>query len=144
MTNQNAIQTLPAKEVHSNQSFPQTTGESQAEQWSYVPPIDILESSEAYIVEFDAPGLNANEIDLAFERGILKLHAPVTARQPQEVTYLRQEYGIGAFDRSVQLGQLASGINGDHVSASYECGVLTVTLPKNPAAIGRKISVKSN
>lgn len=110
--------------------------------WSYVPAIDVYELSDAYVIECDAPGLQSDGIHLTFERNVLHLHGEVVQRLPQDASFLRQEYGIGDFDREIPLGRLAEFVDHNKAEAEYAHGVLTIRLPKLEVAQPRRIEVK--
>lgn len=144
MTRQTAIQTSQSNQVQVQTPANQRVAhESQPSQWSYIPAIDVIEWEREYSIVCDAPGLKHDEITLTYESGVLNLHGFVLPRYPQDSRFLRQEYGVGDFDRVIPLGRFAEFIDGERISATYESGVLTVHLPKMSKALGRKIEVKA-
>jgi HSP20 family protein len=140
MSRQTAIQTTSANDIQVP-SQPQNLAAPVEQPWSYLPAIDVIEAEHEYTIVCDAPGLVNDQISLTYEAGVLNLHGPVASRYPQPVKFLRQEYGVGDFDRSIPLGRLAGFIDRERMSARYECGVLSVHLPKLASARGRKVRV---
>jgi HSP20 family protein len=139
MTNtnsKNAIQTTCCAPVDAPR------GSARRSEWSYTPAMDVYELPDAYVIECDAPGLQADGIDITFEAGVLHLHGNVTPRHNEGLGYLRQEYGVGDFDREIPLGRLVEFVDGDKAEADYAHGVLTVRLPKLEMAQPRRIAVK--
>jgi HSP20 family protein len=138
--NNNQIQpastTCPAPSAHRT-GVDEGTGE-----WSYTPPIDVYESNDSYVIECDAPGMKPDAISLTYDRGVLHLHGQVAPRQPSNTRFLRQEYGVGDFDREIALGRLAEFVDADRLSADYAEGVLTVRLPKMVFAQPRRVEIK--
>ena len=132
----NAIQPAGKTTVH---EAPQAARSSE---WSYTPAMDVYELPEAYVIECDAPGLKPDGIDVTFESGVLHIHGAVTPRHAANPTYLRQEYGVGDFDREIPLGRLIEFVDGGKAEAEYSHGVLTVRLPKLEIAQPRRIEVK--
>ena len=61
------------------------------------------------------------------------------AGDASEVTYHRQERGVGPFSRVVRL---PVSVNADAVEATLRDGVLSVKLPKEKSAVPRRIEVK--
>ncbi|MCC6219647.1 MAG: Hsp20/alpha crystallin family protein [Deltaproteobacteria bacterium] len=106
----------------------------------YRPSVDIVETKEELLLKCDMPGTSAEHISLAYENGALTLHGAVPARQPKDMTYLLQEYGIGDFHREFQVNE---AIDSSRISAEYTNGVLVVRLPKAEAAKPRKIEVRN-
>jgi HSP20 family protein len=140
MARQTAIQTTNSNNVPMRSSQPANEGEG----WSYVPQIDVLEGTDSFSVVCDAPGLSASDINLTFESGVLHIDGRVAQRYPQDVKFLRQEYGVGDFYRQITLGRLSEFVDGERISADYASGVLTIHMPKLEAARPRKIEVQSN
>ncbi len=103
------------------------------------PNVDIVEHKDELIVMADMPGTSSEDIDIQFENGTLTLYAKVPARQMQDIYYDLNEYGLGDFQRTFQVGET---IDSERISAEYEDGVLTLHLPKTEAARPRKIVVK--
>lgn len=117
-----------------------TAQADQRSAWSYTPAIDVYELSDAYVIACDAPGVKAEAIELTYESGVLHLHGEVPSRTTGS-KLLRHEYGVGDFDREIPLGRLAEFVDGEHATAEYDQGVLSVRLPKLAAAQPRRIEV---
>jgi len=107
---------------------------------TYVPAVDIIEKPDELLLLADMPGATAKDIDIQYENGLLSLHAKLEVRQaPSRTNYLRQEYGVGDFSRSFQIGE---GIDASRIEAECRDGVLTLHLPKTEDLKPRKIRVK--
>lgn len=145
MSRETAIQPTKSHDVSVNacQCEPTDAQRRESNGWSYRPPIDVVEYANEFTIELDAPGIDASEIELSYEHGVLSMHAPVRQRVPQNARFVRQEYGVGDFDRRIPLGRIAEFVDDQALSATYTSGVLTVRLPKLAQAHARKIEVKS-
>jgi HSP20 family protein len=109
---------------------------------TYTPNVDIIETSDEYLVVADMPGVASNAIDIQYEQGVLTMHGRVEPRQDEETTnYLLREYGIGDYYRSFQLGE---GINPDKIEARFKDGVMELRLPKSESSKPKKITVKTS
>ena len=113
--------------------FPINTNESR-EGWT--PAVDLTTTDEAYILTADLPGIRYDDLDLSVEHGILTLKGERAAPEDGERT--RAERRFGSFKRSFSLPENADA---DNISAKYENGVLTVTVPKQAKPQARKIEV---
>ena len=103
MSRQTAIQTTSANQIQVDAAqSPQRN--TAASPWSYMPAMDVVEHQHEFTIDFDAPGIARDQIDLAYDNGELSLHGVVPPRWPESVKPLRQEYGVGDFDRSIPLG----------------------------------------
>jgi HSP20 family protein len=102
------------------------------------PPVNLWEEQDAFFVEMEVPGLQADNVDLSVVGNELtiKLHYPDV--QEEGVTYHRRERPVGDFARLVRL---PAEVDPNRVEASLENGVLTVKLPKAEAARPKKINV---
>jgi HSP20 family molecular chaperone IbpA len=110
---------------------------------TYRPAADIAETDAAFTVRLDIPGANPDTIDVRVSGNELAISAKVPERTPKSpgATPLHREYGVGDFARSFRLGQEIDTAN---INATYEHGVLTLTLPKSDRVRARKIDVRVN
>jgi len=105
------------------------------------PAMNVWTDQDGAVVTVELPGINPEEIEISVKNDTLALRG---SRAPDEVqegeTYHRRERGSGSFTRSLQLPfQVAS----DKVAASYEKGVLSITLPRAEADKPKKITIKA-
>jgi HSP20 family protein len=105
----------------------------------WAPPTDIVESETAVEIVADLPGVKQEEIELKVEKGSLTLKAERKAPAKAENACTCTERPYGVFERSFTLGDR---LDIEKISASYEAGVLRVTVPKKPEAQPRRIEVK--
>lgn len=95
-------------------------------------PVDLYEDATASYVRAELPGVNRADIGVELVDGSLQ----ITAKRTRKVGD-REE--TAEFSRTLTVPEGA--VQADKVSAAYENGVLTVTLPKREEAKPRKISV---
>jgi Molecular chaperone (small heat shock protein) len=95
-------------------------------------PVDLYEDSGASYVRAELPGVNRSDIGVELVDGTLQ----ITAKRTRKVGD-REE--TSEFTRALTVPEGAVDV--DKISAAYENGVLTVTLPKREEAKPRKISV---
>ena len=98
---------------------------------SFAPRIDVSETDEAYRVRADLPGVEEKDIQISLEEGVLSIQGKIESEKDEERKGLRYAERVrGSFQRTIELpGELDE----TKVTASYKQGVLTVTLPKQPA-----------
>jgi HSP20 family protein len=109
---------------------------------AWVPPLEVAERADAYLIAADLPGVREDQLEIGFENNVLTVRGnkPSTFAAANEGT-LRvhvAERQTGTFERSVRLPEY---VEGDRIEARLLDGVLQVTVPKSPAAQPRKISV---
>ncbi|CAN5687889.1 Hsp20/alpha crystallin family protein [soil metagenome] len=105
------------------------------------PSINLYDSGEQYTLTAELPGVSPEEIDLAITGDVLTLRGE--RKRPEGITdesYRRQERTFGRWARSISLPER---VDGTQVTAGYNDGILTVTLPKAEVAKPRHISVSS-
>jgi len=108
---------------------------------TYTPNVDIIETSDEFVVLADMPGVAPDAVDIQYEQGVLTMHGRVEPRQDEDNTnYLFCEYGIGDYYRCFRLGE---EIETDKIEARLRDGVLELHLPKCEGSRPRKIAVKT-
>jgi HSP20 family protein len=110
---------------------------SQARRPSF--PMDAYRHGDTVVVHFDLPGVDPASIDLEFDRQALIVTAERSWRPIEGDQVLATERVHGKFQRQILLGD---GLDAEHMHASYEHGVLTVTIPIAERAKPRKINVE--
>jgi HSP20 family protein len=106
---------------------------------SWVPAVDLRETEEAFFVTAELPGLSKKNIDISLEGKTLTISGERTFKKEGENdNYHRVEREYGSFRRSFSL---PTAIEADKVSAKFKDGLLTLSVPKSPAVMPRKIAV---
>ena len=103
-----------------------------------VPAADVYETSDAFVVMLDLPGVEKEGISLVHEKGELRVKAVAPAGQPSDMKVLVREVRPATFSRTFTLGD---GIDTESIDARFESGVLTVKLLKSAASRAREIAV---
>lgn len=105
------------------------------------PALDIHETDKTYTVEVPLPGVKPEDIQVKMQNGVLTVSGEIQEPKREddgEKVVVRERY-YGKFSRSVSLPQ---SVDEEKVEATYENGVLVLTLPKIPEAQPRLIEVK--
>ncbi len=105
-----------------------------------VMPMDAWRDGEAFVVEFDLPGVSADSLDLDVERNTLTVHAE---RAPRDETQemVASERPTGMFSRQLFLGD---NLDTEKIDAKYEDGVLRLTIPVAEKAKPRKVAITNS
>lgn len=102
-------------------------------------PLDIYETDHDIVVVAALPGVDPSDIDIRFERGVLTLRGEF--KPPLgNVEYWLQEIPYGTFTRSVAI---KIPVQEDEIGATFEQGILTISLPKTAQARRRTIRVRA-
>lgn len=109
------------------------------EGWTAVrsPRTNVHETDDSFVFTMELPGLGRQNVEVNIEGDTLVVKGE-KSEQSEEKGILRREFRATRFERSFNVG---NGIDRDRVKAKMEDGILTVTLPKSPEKVGRKIDV---
>jgi HSP20 family protein len=107
---------------------------------AWVPPVDIFEEADSIRIMAEVPGVSPDHVKISLENNVLTIHGTKeqVAQERSERVH-RYERTYGAFERSFTL---PATVDPNTIKATYEHGVLTVTLPKVEKAKPRQIEVK--
>lgn len=95
---------------------------------------DITEKDGTYILEAELPGFKKEDISIDLDKDCLTITASRKSEsddEDEERNYVRRERFYGSYSRSFNV----SGINTDEISASYNDGILSVSMPKKEPEI---------
>lgn len=97
-----------------------------------LPAVNIKETANDFILELAIPGMKKSDFIIDVENKILSISSEVTKEQEEkDEIYTRREFGYSSFKRTFTL---PDSIESDKVKATYEDGILMVTLPKREEA----------
>jgi HSP20 family protein len=101
-------------------------------------PVDVEETDDSYVVEVDLPNVNPDEVDVEMRGEELRISGRFQERERTGVVR-RQNRPAGDFEYVVDL---PSDIDPNRVEATYDGGVLTITVGKAQDAQPRRIEVR--
>jgi len=103
-------------------------------------PMDAYRHEDTFVINLDLPGVDPGSIDLTVERNALTISAERHWQPVEGDQLVAAERRHGSFSRQLFLGD---GLDTEKIHATYENGVLTVTIPVADRAKPRRIEVKS-
>jgi HSP20 family protein len=107
----------------------------------WAPEMDLAETKDALVVKAEVPGIEPKDIQLSLKDQVLTIKGEKKQeKEEKDEHYYRMERSYGSFSRSIRL---PSPVDEAKVSATFKNGLLTVTLPKTPAAKGTTIPIKA-
>jgi len=116
-----------------------TWGARGLEEWQL--PLDVQTTADALIVKAALPGIRPDDVDITIDGITLTIQGRLNEeREEGEQGYLVREIRRGSFSRSVAL---TSDLKTDEAKASFENGIVTLTIPKAEQAKPRRIPIGS-
>ncbi|RZK92302.1 MAG: Hsp20/alpha crystallin family protein, partial [Hymenobacter sp.] len=94
-------------------------------------PVNIESTADSFVLTLFAAGLSKEKIQLSVQGEVLTIAYPGTMPAADSSRYTHQEFQDLGFERTFQLN---GKVLAERINASYADGILTVTLPKDPAA----------
>ncbi len=101
-------------------------------------PMDAYRHGDTFVIHFDLPGVDPASIDVEVERNVLTLTAERSWRPVDGDDVVASERVHGSFRRQLLIGD---GLDHDKLHATYEHGVLTLTIPVAEKSKPRKFAV---
>ena len=118
--------------------FDTPTGAAAASR-RWIPAMDLAETQDSYVLRADLPGLSAADVQIELENRVLSISGERKAEQLSEgAGYRRVERASGAFRRTLTL---PAGVEAEAITAAFDNGVLTVTVPKPVTAKPHRVEI---
>lgn len=112
---------------------PDWMGGSQTSANAAVPPVNIRETDNSFEVELSAPGKTKDDFNIELENELLTISSEYKSEsEAQDGKFTRREFTHSAFRRSFTLPET---VKDDDIKASYENGILKISLPKKEEAL---------
>lgn len=106
------------------------------------PSVDIFENKDQIVLEAELPGMNPEDVNISIENNVLTLHGERKFEKKSDGdNFHRVERSYGSFTRSFTLPPTVSSENAE---ASFDNGVLRLSLAKREEAKPRRIEIKAN
>ena len=104
--------------------------------------LDVQSTSDAFEIDAALPGVKPEDVDISILGDTLTINASTRDEQSKEDEgYAYREIRRGTFSRTVTL---PSGVNADAASATFENGMLHLSIPKAEEAKPRQIQIKTS
>ena len=101
--------------------------------------LDVYQTDDAAVVKTAVPGVKPDDIDITVSGNTLSISGETKEEEEvKEENYIRRERRVGSFSRSVVLPE---GLEVDKAEASFEDGVLTLTIPKAPESKPKVVKI---
>src|SRR5438045_6056692 len=106
---------------------------------TFAPPVDVYEDEHNITLKIEVPGIDEKDIDVRIENNTLTVHGERKyEKEEKEENYRRVERQYGSFTRTFTL---PSTVDPEKVSATYDKGILKLSLRKKAEAYPKQIKV---
>jgi HSP20 family protein len=117
-------------------------GQGDRETRRWVPPVDLVEAEDHFVLKADLPGLSQDDVSIEVQDGTLTISGERKAEHEQrERGWYRIERSFGSFSRSLTLPE---GVNPEGIQAEFKDGVLEVQIPKPEERKPRRIQISAS
>lgn len=150
----NIIRRSPFFELNSlqdrvNQLFNQTFGgfenfgfEQPLTSENFLPPVDISEDDHNITLQAEIPGVKQEDLNITLENNVLTISGERKFKEEEKKeNFHRIERRYGKFTRSFTL---PASVNAENVNATFENGLLNITLPKREEFKAKQITIGVN
>lgn len=106
----------------------------------WAPRMDLIETDNAYRIHLDVPGIDKDDLKINYQDNQLTVSGERPSPQSgNNEEFVRVERSFGSFYRSFSLPKT---VNADRIQATYEHGVLTISVPKAEEVKPRQIEIQ--
>jgi HSP20 family protein len=115
-------------------------GERRRPLGTAVPPMDVTEAEDHYLVTAELPGVRKDDLTVELQEGVLSIRGEKKSEREdpnQKGRWLERSFGT--FSRSFTL---PSDANTERLDARFEDGVLRLRIEKKPEAKPKTIAIK--
>jgi len=108
---------------------------------NFIPPVDVMENDNNIMVQVELPGVREEDVEVRIENNMLTISGERRLEnEEQRDNFLRVERAYGRFYRSFTL---PSNIDPENVSATFDNGILKITIPKREESKPKQIKIES-
>ena len=110
-----------------------------SEELVWAPAIDVLEKEDRFVVKVELPGVKEEDVNVTVSGSTLTIEGEKKAEsEVKKKGYYYSETSYGSFSRSITIPPT---VDASKIEASYDKGVLEITIPKTPEVKPKKIAV---
>jgi HSP20 family protein len=105
----------------------------------FAPATDLIESDTHYILRADLPGVPEDDVNIELDNNVLSVSGErKSEHEDRRQGYFRVERAYGSFRRSLRL---PDGVDAGAIKATFDKGVLEITVPKPEQAKPHKVQI---
>lgn len=129
-----------------NRLFERAFDDMPTRQWppatSWGLAVDVVENDEGFAITASVPGVDPDDLEITIADNVLTIKGEFKADETiEEEKYHMRERRYGSFGRSISL---PVPVDADGIEASYQNGVLKLTVPKAEEVKPRRIQIQAH
>jgi HSP20 family protein len=106
------------------------------------PLVNVYEDKDNIVVTAELPGMTRDKVNITFADGVLRIAGrQETANRGKSWALVRQERSTGEFEKTLRI---PTKIEAERISAAFNNGILTVTMPKAEEVKPKTITIQTN
>ena len=107
----------------------------------WAPALDIVEEGDRFVLHMDLPGMSDDDVEIELEDRLLRVSGERRDQRERSADGFRRiERSFGRFERVLTLPR---GVDAEQVAASFDRGVLEITIPKPEERRPRRIGINT-
>lgn len=101
--------------------------------------LDVVENGDTYVIKAAVPGVDPKDVEISVDEDILTIRGEFSREEEsKDENYIRREIRSGTFQRQLRLPPT---VEPEKAQASFENGLLKLSIPKKPEARARSIKI---
>ena len=101
--------------------------------------LDVVETGDTFVIKAAVPGVDPKDVDISVDDDVLTISGEFSRKEEStEDNYLRREIRYGNFQRQLRLPPT---VEAEKAEATFENGLLKLSIPKKPEARARSIKI---
>ena len=109
----------------------------------FIPAVNVSELEDKFQLEMSIPGFNKEDVEIEVDKDLLTISSEIENKEEETTEqFTRREFSKHSFKRAFNIPET---VNQENIDATYENGILTISLPKKEEALPqpkRMISLK--
>lgn len=101
--------------------------------------MDVVETGDTFVIKAAVPGVEPKDVEISVDEDVLTIRGEFNKQEETtEENYLRREIRYGSFQRQLRLPPT---VEPEKAQATFENGMLKLSIPKKPEARARSIKI---
>ncbi len=101
--------------------------------------LDVVENGDTYVIKAAVPGIDPKDVEISVDEDVLTIKGEFSKQEEtKDENYIRREIRTGSFQRQLRLPPT---VEPEKAQASFEHGMLTLSIPKKAEARARSIKI---